>query len=253
MRLLLLLVLGLAVAVGCGGEDDGGGTPSPPAEFEDVPWIVTSGLSAPSWEDFAPSASFANGKVSGSAGCNQFNASYEVDGEKLELGEIASSLMACPPLADPVEREYLETLRAVEGWRIENGELVLVDGDGNELLRYGEPSLAGTWAVTSFRREDYVESPIENTYLTAVFGDDGIVAGSTGCNSYEAEFTVERSAMRISKPTKDAQRCDAPQGIMRQERVYLAALPLTRSYEVSGSTLTLKTAEGTIVATYTRE
>jgi heat shock protein HslJ len=252
MRRLLLLVLGLFLVAGC-GDEDGGGTPAPAPEFEGVPWIVTSGLSAPSWEQFAPSATFAGGKVSGSAGCNQFKASYEVDGENLELGDIAASLMACPPLADPVEREYLETLRAVDGWRMENGELVLVDEDGEDLLRFGEPSLAGSWAVTSFRRKDAVESPIENTYLTAVFGDDGIVAGSTGCNDYEATYTVERNHMRIRKPTVDSNRCDTPEGIMRQQREYLAALPLTRSYEIGGSKLTLLTAEGTIVATYARE
>lgn len=252
MRRLLLLALGLVTVIGCGG-DDGGGTPAPPGEFEGVPWIVTAGLSAPSWEQFAPSATFSNGKVSGSAGCNQFNASYEVDGDKLELGDISSSLMACPPLADPVEREYLEALRAVDGWRMENGELVLVDEDGNDLLRFGEPSLSGSWAVTSFRRKNSVESPIENTYLTAVFGDDGIVAGSTGCNDYEAEYSVDRDQLRIRKPTVGSNRCDTPEGIMRQQREYLAALPLTRSYEISGSRLTLLTAEGTIVATYARE
>ncbi len=252
MRRLLLLGLGLFLVAGCGGED-GGGTPGPPPEFEGVPWIVTSGLSAPSWEQFAPSATFAGGKVSGSAGCNQFNASYDVDGEKLAVGDIAASLMACPPLADPVEREYLEALRAVDGWRLENGELVLVDEDDRELLRFGEPSLTGSWAVTSLRRRDSVESPIENTYITAVFGDDGIVAGSTGCNDYEAAYSVERNEMRIREPTVGSNRCDTPKGIMRQQREYLAALPLTRTYEIGGSKLTLLTADGTIVATFARE
>ena len=213
---------------------------------------MTSGLSSPSWEDFAPSATFADGRVSGSAGCNTYNASYEVDGESLQLGDIASSLMACPPLADPIENEYLGKLRAVDGWRIERDELVLVDGDGNELLRFGEPSLAGTWTVTAFRRKDSVESPIPGAGMSAIFGEDGIVAGAAGCNAYEAEYTLGEKELRISKPTADSERCETPEGIMRQEREYLAALPLTRSYEISGSTLRLLTAEGTIVATYNR-
>jgi heat shock protein HslJ len=39
---------------------------------------------------------------------------------------------------------------------------------------------------------------------------------------------------------------------MDQEKAYLAALPLTHSYQVDGQTLTLLTAKSTIVATYTR-
>jgi heat shock protein HslJ len=252
MRRLLVPVLGLAL-VACGGDDDGGGTPPPAATLEDVPWVVSSGLSAPSWEQFAPSATFAGGTVSGSAGCNRFTSTYEVDGDSLQLGDIASSLMACPPLADPVEQEYLDALRAVDGWRVENGELVLVAESGGELLRFREPTVAGRWYVTAFRRKDAVESPIVDTGLTAVFGEDGIVAGSAGCSAYEAEYTVAGRNVRIRTPTTDEQRCDTPEGVMRQERDYLAALPRARSFEISGSTLTLLAADGTIVATYARQ
>ena len=249
----LVLVLALAFAVGCGGDDTDGDTAAPVSALENIPWVVTAGLGSPSWEQFAPSATFAGGKVSGSAGCNRFTASYEVDGDKLELGDIATSLMGCPPLADPVETEFLKDLRAVERWRIVNDELVLLDGDGQELLRFGEPSLDGSWAVTAFRRKDAVESPVENTWLTAVFGEDGVLAGSTGCNDYEAPFTLAGRDLRISKPTVDSNTCEEPKGIMRQQREYLAALPRTRSFERNGSTLTLLAGDGTIVATYTIE
>ncbi len=49
-----------------------------------------------------------------------------------------------------------------------------------------------------------------------------------------------------------AEACTSPAGIMEQEPAYVDALPLARSYQLDGPTLKLLTAEGTIVATYTR-
>lgn len=252
MRRLLVLVLGLALLAGCGGDDGDDGTPPVDPDFEDVPWVVSAGLGAPSWEQFAPSARFSKGKVSGSAGCNTFTAHYEVDGRELELRDIATSLMTCPPLADPVEAEYLDALRAVAGWRLERGEFVLTDEDGHELLRFREPSLTGSWAVTALRRKVSVESLIEGTGISAIFGEDGILAGSAGCNEYEAAYTVDQTRLRIRRPTSGRQRCDTPEGVMGQERRYLRALPRTRSYEISGSRLTLLDANGEIIATLSR-
>src|SRR5512147_3258249 len=40
-------------------------------------------------------ATFANGSVSGSGGCNRYTASYTVDDGKLTIGLAASTMMAC--------------------------------------------------------------------------------------------------------------------------------------------------------------
>jgi hypothetical protein len=44
--------------------------------------------------------------------------------------------MACIPPADEVERAYLDAPGRVAGWRTDDSDLVLVDGDPAELLRY---------------------------------------------------------------------------------------------------------------------
>ena len=80
MRLLLVLA-GLLIVAGCGDGEDGAS--SAPA-FEGRPWVVSSGLDVPGWESVAPSATFADGRLSGFAGCNRFNAAYELDGDRLE-------------------------------------------------------------------------------------------------------------------------------------------------------------------------
>jgi heat shock protein HslJ len=245
---LLIAAFALALVAGCG--DDGEAVKS--SSFEGVPWQVTSGLDVPGWESVAPSATFADGRVSGFSGCNQFNAPYTLDGDRLELGEIASTKMACPAPGDAVEPAYLETLGAVAGWRIEGDELVLVDQNSKELLRLREPSLVGSWTVTAFRQPNAVSSPIVGTELTATFGSDGKLTGSAGCNPYQASFTAEEGRIEITGISSGAKACTTPEGAMEQETEYLAALPLARSYQLDGQTLTLLTDEGTIVATYVR-
>ncbi len=78
----LLLV---QVAVGCGGGDDS----SDPSSFEGIPWVLSSGVEVSGWETVAPSVLFEDGRFGGSSGCNRYGGSYTVDGDTLELGEIA--------------------------------------------------------------------------------------------------------------------------------------------------------------------
>lgn len=239
MRRLVVLI-GLAAVIGCGDEDDGGAAVGA-SSFEDVPWMIASG----------PSATFADGTVAGSTGCNRFTASYTVDGDALEIGTAASTRMACEPPFAAAERRFLAALDRVAGWETAGGELVLSDADGNELLRFAEPSPEGSWTATMFRQRDAVSSPLPETEVTAVF-DGGTLTGSAGCNTYRATYTVDRGSISIEDPAATRKACAEPPGVMEQEQAYLSALPRAVSYRVEGSTLSLLTAEGTYVAIYAR-
>ena len=239
--LRLALLLGVAVLAGC-GDDGGDGAAATAPSFEGVPWALASG----------PSATFKDGTVAGSAGCNQYTASYTVDGDALEIGTVASTNMACPPPADRVEREYLAALERVAGWQMDDGELVLSNADGKELLRFREASPAGAWVATMFLQRDAVSSPLPGTEVTAVFGEDGTLAGTAGCNTYRATYEIDGAAITIDEPVATEKACTTPEGVMEQEQAYLSALPLTASYRVEGDRLSLLTAEGTYVAAYQR-
>ena len=233
MRRLIALAA-LATAAGCG--DDGGEAAGGAPSFEDVPWVLESG----------PSATFSNGTVSGSAGCNRYTASYTVDGSALEIGDVATTNMACPPPADAVERKFLAALERVEDWRIEDGELVLGE------LRFHEASPAGAWDATAFLQRDAVSSPLPGTEVTAVFGEDGTLAGAAGCNTYRATYEIDGASITIGEPVATKKACTTPEGVMEQEQAYLSALPVAASYTVEGDRLSLLTAKGTYVAIYQR-
>jgi heat shock protein HslJ len=240
------LALLLAFAAGCGDDDD----ESEPASFVGVPWLLSSGVDVEGWEATAPSATFTDDTVGGFTGCNRFTASYTVDGDALELGAIASTQMACAPPADTVERAYVAALERVAAWLLDDAELVLLDGDDAELLRYGQATPVGDWEVTAFLNGNSVSSPLPGTQLTASFADDGTLTGSAGCNTYRTSFTTDQGEIEIDAPATTRKTCPEPEGVMEQEAAYLAVLPTATHYRVDGRSLALLSADGTYVASF---
>jgi heat shock protein HslJ len=220
--------------------------------LEGVPWVLAAGLDVAGWEEVAPSAAFEDGRVAGSTGCNRYTGPYTVDGTSLQLGPLAVTLMACLPPRDAVERAFVAALERVAGWRVEGGELSLLDDDGAELLRFAAATLSGKWVVTAFLRGSGVSSTIADTEVTLVFGEDGMLVGSGGCNVYRAPWSTHAGAIEIAAPFTTRKLCAQPEGVMAQEAAWLEALPQAVSYRLDGGMLNLLTAEGTIVATLTR-
>ncbi|MBI2863342.1 MAG: META domain-containing protein [Chloroflexi bacterium] len=78
------------------------------------------------------------GKLSGSAGCNNFSGTYTVDGNKLAVSRLASTLKAC---ADPnlmaQETRYLAALQKASGYQLdEAGRTLRIDYDGDKGMLY---------------------------------------------------------------------------------------------------------------------
>jgi heat shock protein HslJ len=246
---LLAMPLVATLVAGCGGDGESSADAS---SFEEVPWLLASGVDVEGWEAVAPSVSFEAGRAAGSTGCNRYTASYAVDGNMLELGQIASTRMACPPPADEVERVYLAALARVTAWRSENGDLALLDADEVELLRYRVATPVGSWHATGLLQGGAFTTLLVGTEITASFVETGSLSGSAGCNTYAATYTTDRGAIEIGKPAATRKACAEPEGIMEQQAAYLEALPTAVRYQVAGRLLELLSAEGTLVASYTR-
>jgi heat shock protein HslJ len=240
----LLVVLALFAVAGCGADDE----PAAQGSLDGTPWVLTGGIDVAGWEQVAPTARFEDARLSGSSGCNRYGAEVTTDGAALKLGNIASTRMACPDgPGNQVEQAFLAALARVAAWRIDDGELSLLDGDDRALLRFRAASPLGSWTVTAFLQGDAVSTLIEGSTITAVFEDGGKLSGSAGCNRYSATFTLEPFA--IQSPLATEMACATPSGVMEQEQAFLAALRQAASYTVEGGTLTLLTRAGTIAVT----
>ena len=198
----------------------------------------------------------ADGKVSGSSGCNSYGGTYTAAGVRLKISKLASTQMACAPAIMTQETQYLGALSSTRLYGVRGGTLALRSGIGRSLAVFAVESqtLAGTsWHVTAYNNgKQAVVSVLAGTKLTAAFGKDGMLTGSAGCNHYDATYTTSAAALELGAIASTRKTCASPAGVMAQESAYLAALGTVATYRIEGSMLELLTAKGTIAATLAR-
>lgn len=85
--------------------------------------------------------------------------------------------------------------------------------------------LTGQWQVESVNGGGIIDA----SHLTLVFIDAERIAGSSGCNRYNAGFSQHDKDIRISAPASTRRAC-AP-ALMQQEQRFLQALSESVSYQ----------------------
>jgi heat shock protein HslJ len=76
----------------------------------------------------------ANQRAHGSDGCNRFQGGYDIS-KGLRFGQLASTMMACPPPIDQQARTFAQALAATVDYRIRGKKMQLLDQDGKPRLR----------------------------------------------------------------------------------------------------------------------
>jgi copper homeostasis protein (lipoprotein) len=74
-------------------------------------------------------------RLAGFGGCNRLLGGYRVDGERIELSPVASTMMACPEGMD-TEQALVDTLERATSWGIVGEHLELFDADGGRLAGF---------------------------------------------------------------------------------------------------------------------
>jgi heat shock protein HslJ len=72
----------------------------------------------------------ADGKLSGNAGCNTYNGTYTTDGDKITIGPLATTRMACEQAVMDQETAYLNALANASTYNLGKGTLELRDANG---------------------------------------------------------------------------------------------------------------------------
>jgi heat shock protein HslJ len=241
----------------------GAAAPAFAAELEGAPWRLVSyagpgGQQRPVLPGTEVTATFQQGQLSGSAGCNEYNAGYQVtpDAGLLRISPAAATQRFCTEPAGVMQQEtaYLQALGRVARYALLGDDLTLRDAAGAVLLAYTpqpQAPLVGTdWVAQSYNNGlGGVVSLVAGTEITARFAAGGL-AGSAGCNPYLAGYTAAGAALTITLPVSTRRACAEPPGVMEQEAAYLAALPTTARYRIEGDRLTLERDDGARVASY---
>ena len=109
--------------------------------------------------------------------------------------------------------------------------------------------IVGAWDLSSYNNgKGGIETVIMGSVTTAVFGSDGKLSGSAGCNQYSATYTTSGQGINITQPALTRMACES--NLMQQETQYLSLLPTAAKYETSGDQLTLFNSTGTKILIY---
>ena len=199
-------------------------------------------------------------RISGSAGCRDYVAVYEAEGEKLNIVFMAMLGAVCSEEV-LLEREGENT--SVLGWtdrfRLREGQLELLTARGESFLFVPLPENAAAtlggprWSLLAFVEPNPVEDmpallplptqTLSGSEITATF-EDNEVQGSAGCNTYRAAFTRDGGALTIDHLEFTEMACLDPEGVLQQEDRYLGVLKDVNSGNVYGRQLWLETGDG---------
>lgn len=92
-------------------------------------------------------ADFANGRVTGSGGCNRYNGSYTTTGNQLKIGPLASTFKACEPQIMEQESRYLKALQQAVRYEVsqEGLQVYYKNEEGEGVLRFTSQTVRGLW------------------------------------------------------------------------------------------------------------
>jgi heat shock protein HslJ len=191
---------------------------------------------------------FEAGRLQAFGGCNRFAGSYTREGELVRAGPLAGTLMACPEPQMAVEAAVRSALAGALRPSLTGERLTLTrEADAEPSLVFEmapPPRLEGiTWEVTGFNNgRQAVVSPVPGTALSVLF-QDGSVTGHAGCNSFRASYTREGDRLAIGPAAATRMHCEG-EGVMEQERQFLAALETATRWALDRDMLDVHRADG---------
>jgi heat shock protein HslJ len=222
---------------------------------------ITNGTSLQTLNNTMVTMVFSNeGRITGSAGCNHYFATYEIKGTTITIGQAGSTEMYCSA-AGVMEQEgtYLTLLGKASLVTAGNDTLTFADSNGSPILSFArivpsapEPLAGTTWTLDSIYTVDAISSVTAGTIITAVFDENGRLTGSAGCNHYFASYNVTGISMSIGPAGSTKMYCNGPD-VMLQETTYLASLSRAAAFTIIGDRLSLADANGATLLSFTKE
>jgi heat shock protein HslJ len=249
-----VLALSALALAACGSDDDS------PAADDSLPAVG----SAPTADDLADSAfestavtghdlvadttielAFTSDGLSARAGCNSMNGGYSITDGTLDVGQMASTMMACSDELMAQDAWLSAFLSGGPAIALDGDTLTLTGDDATLVLEAVQPAeLEGTtWTVTGIVANEAVSSlPMDAEASLTI--TDGQAAIRTGCNSGSTSVEITDTTITFGPIALTKMAC--PPGLSDLEASVLAVLAGEVSYEISGDGLSLSNegAEG---------
>ncbi len=198
-------------------------------------YLDESSAMSPVLTEVAVYLQFAEGRVSGSTGCNSYFGGYNIGPDsRLTLSErIGSTLKACAPPVTHQEQRYLALLPMVAAYRLESGSLALLDKEHDPILQYHAAKPAALentrWQAAGINNDSGGVVSSATTHLSSALFANGRIGGNAGCNSFSAAYELGDGTIAIGPAMATRKYCATSEGIMEQEGQYLRALEQAHS------------------------
>ncbi len=256
--LLLLIVIIAGLVAGC-SVDQPAADPKPQSgTTADGPSsdVVSAPLVGTSWalesmgegegqiaalEDQQPTLGFLADRYGGDSGCYFYVGVYTTSQSDVALETPARTGGICAEPLEVQEQEsvYISSLATVTSYAIVDEKLEMYSSSDQLMLtmRPMDPaSLQATvWSLQFLNVETQWQPLIPGTEITMQI-DGNELSGSAGCNEYKASVSEKAGALTVSDLTATTETCNAPEGVMAQETLYLSMLEqaaLLRQFPVS--------------------
>ena len=183
-------------------------------------------------------------KAGGSAACNIYGGTIQVNGGSVSISALSMTEMACQEDLMASEAAYLAALPRVTTVALSGNSLVL-SGPQVELRYTRVPAVADadpvgtTWILESLINGETVSSTVAQATLQ--LGDDGRIAATTGCRQVTGTYTMSAGKVQVTLDPYDMIGCAEPLG--DQDAHVLDVLSNGFALSVDGTRLTLSAGD----------
>ncbi len=228
--LFTLIALGACASAGPTSTPGSPGTsPSAgaPAGLPGTSWVVTKVGGSDTIADARPTIAFGtDGQMVGTGGCNGYGGPYTIDGDAIDVGELASTLILCEGEVGTQEAAFMAALNGAQTWRItDDGDLELSGSSdiaaapaGPEASGSPSSGLEGGWDLA----EMGPTADFAHLLPTIEFRADGTVSGFAGCNTYHGTYSTDGASLTLGPLASTKIGCPEPASSVEAE--YLQAL-----------------------------
>ncbi|TAH49734.1 MAG: META domain-containing protein [Chloroflexota bacterium] len=187
------------------------------------------------------------GRVSVKADCNSGGGPYQIDGNKLTIGNMVTTLMLCPE--GSLGTEFMRDLQNSATFAFDGDNLVITmkdDGGTMTLAPSKQASAALTgvtwqWQGTAQASGDIaVKDP---TRYTITFNQDGTANIKNDCNNILANYTLDGSNMKLELGPSTLVACPPDS----QDALFSKQLSTVTAYSIDGGMLLLDLADGGVM------
>ena len=194
---------------------------------------------------------FSGRKVSGTTGCNQYFAAYQLAEQNgLQFSQAGSTMMACQDDVAQQEQQYLKNLAEIRFYQIQDEQLHLIDAEEQvRMILKVMPALTledNMWQVTGINNGHGGVVSNAHTHQAYLQFTQGKLQGSSGCNTLTASYQTDESELSIG-PVGSTRKFCAEEGLMTQEQKMLQALTQVTRYEIRTNQLRLLNTNGSLM------